>query len=58
MHPLGKGGRSVSSHPKFPLERCPECGGLWFGGQVHAPHFNVRRELVDCVGRPLPRRAP
>lgn len=32
------------------LVSCPDCGGLWFGGAVHAPHWRDG-VLVDCLGR-------
>jgi hypothetical protein len=32
------------------LVRCPDCGGLWLGGLVHAPHWACG-QLVDCIGR-------
>jgi hypothetical protein len=31
-------------------ETCGKCGGVWYGGTVHSPHFNDARVLVDCVG--------
>lgn len=33
------------------LETCPACGGRWYGGDVHAPHWSAEGVLVDCVGR-------
>jgi hypothetical protein len=31
-------------------ETCGKCGGIWYGGRTHSPHFNDARVLVDCVG--------
>lgn len=31
------------------------CGVRWYGGAVHAPHFNRAGVLVDCQGKAVPR---
>lgn len=41
---LSPGSRRVKARP------CGKCGGIWYGGTVHSPHYNAARVLVDCVG--------